>query len=677
MASRTRHTVSLEIKFPAASCKSKSGVLRSENFPYPFDERDLTRFAKKAGYTEPATFSQLRERYCIKVTDGESQCQIGQDGLINIDQPLLHYYHKTFLPVSDRHRGIRNRDSNERSSIANLCKNNKFIDMGGMRVSLRRTIRVPDNGKEHLLPPNMGAFKLYNVADYADKLPKSVVSKGGLFMAIYQREALWIHFVSTKSSASHAVKVSIGDVNALTGLPRDRPTPQGKQDYAAVKNHGGQIWLVRLTLFALMGGDIKSGTRTGFPLRQVLSVDGSESVAMPLGKGYTVEGQVTGKEDVGGLQLDVFDEYPNTVQFNREDNRAALPVYMTPRKLGLTSGSVIYMEDLNQPVKLQLSTRNWPRTLGTQVRILAKHKVLGAMIYAKTFTGKTIELPYKASSTIDELKETIQAIEGIPVDQQCLIFGGRLLQGEQSFSDYNLEAGSTFYLVMCLRGGGPYLLDQDQSSETIVGFAAGGWITQKIIRDSLPPQAYNFSGGRRLHISVINAAHFSSITGLPAPPTPVSTQTYLDSGLPWFKLYEENAPNANNPSIGAALAGVKSVAMIDRERTGAGQATSAQQGCGYCTYEMATLRLIPCGHVVCDDCTDGLSVNRCPACPKHVTSRQRFAAPMRLPGQEDGDGLDSFSMDERIVALKRVAGTNEIVSFKLREHDVSELCGEI
>ncbi|TFK70051.1 hypothetical protein BDN72DRAFT_839485 [Pluteus cervinus] len=652
-------TVSLEIEFNA---RSKSGIFHQENVPYPFNESDLACFAEDAGYTGPVIFNQLRERHRIQVTNHYSQFQVGQDGLINIDQPLLHYYHETFMPVSNSHRQMdrgSNSESEQHFSKVTLGRNSEFIDMDGMSIGLRRTIRVPDNGKEHLLPANMGGFKLYNVADYVDKLPSSVVKKGGLFIAMYQREALWIQFVSTRPFANHAVKVSVGDVNALTGLPRNQPAPQGKQDYAAVKTHGGQLWLD--------GISVAPGVVRQF-------------VAMSLGDGCTVEGQVTGREDVGGLQFDVHDEYSTFVSFRSENNRAHLSLYLTPRKLGLTPGSIIYMEEPLYPSISSLSKA--PRALGPTIRLRASPRLwLGGTLRVQTWTGKTITLTCEDSTTVDEVKDMVEAMEGIPPREQRLIYGGQQIH-DGTLNDYGVQEGDTLYLLQSLMGGGPGPSGVDafesQRTGATVGFAAGGSITQKIIRDNLPAVAYNFSGGRRLHISVINATHFPFITGLPAPPTPVSTQTYLNSKLPWFKMYEENLPGANNNTIGGALAAIKSVATIDRERAMASRdGSKLKQTCGYCVYEMATLRLVPCGHVVCSDCADGLSQDRCPSCPVDVTSRQEFAARMRLPGHEDGGGVDPLSMDERIVTLKRVAGTKEIISFRLREHDISGLCGEV
>lgn len=54
---------------------------------------------------------------------------------------------------------------------------------------------------------------------------------------------MWINFTNSRSLANdYAVKVSVGSINALTGRPQDEPTQ--KQDYLAVKNAGGQQWLV-------------------------------------------------------------------------------------------------------------------------------------------------------------------------------------------------------------------------------------------------------------------------------------------------------------------------------------------------------------------------------------------------------------------------------------------------
>jgi hypothetical protein len=53
-------------------------------------------------------------------------------------------------------------------------------------ISLRRTIRVPDNKTSYELPPDLGAFPIYNVEDFGSKLPPSIVETGGLFMPIYR-----------------------------------------------------------------------------------------------------------------------------------------------------------------------------------------------------------------------------------------------------------------------------------------------------------------------------------------------------------------------------------------------------------------------------------------------------------------------------------------------------------
>ena len=154
-------------------------------------------------------------------------------------------------------------------------------------ISFMKTLRVPDDGRSYPLPPGLGLFPLGHVDDYRQAVPESWNEHGGVMLPMYQSEAMWIDFRSSyvdehEACYPFAVKVAAGKMNAITGEFWSNGLSRDPQDYMVVP---GQPWLD--------GYSVEKGF-----IRQF--------VAMPLGEGYSAEGQITGSEDVGGLQIAVY-----------------------------------------------------------------------------------------------------------------------------------------------------------------------------------------------------------------------------------------------------------------------------------------------------------------------------------------------------------------------------------
>ena len=146
-------------------------------------------------------------------------------------------------------------------------------------INFQRTLRIPDDGKRYPLPPGLGKFPLAHVDDYAPDVPPAWSKRGGVMMPMYQAEALWLRF---NSHYPCALKVAAGKINAVSGRPWSAGLHKNPQDYVVLP---GQPWLD--------GYCVAKGL-----IRQF--------IAMPLGKGYSAEEQLTGHAEHGGLQLQVY-----------------------------------------------------------------------------------------------------------------------------------------------------------------------------------------------------------------------------------------------------------------------------------------------------------------------------------------------------------------------------------
>ena len=156
----------------------------------------------------------------------------------------------------------------------------KMHGQAELAVQFTQSLRIPDDGLAYPEPPSYGRLPLRHVEDFADRLPQTVAERGGMLLPMYQSDSLCISFLW--SNAPMAVKIAMGKQCAITGSEWDPNLHECPQDYVVVPN---QKWIDG---FLVAEGIVR------------------QFVAAPLGDDLSVEKQLRGIEEIGGIQLLVY-----------------------------------------------------------------------------------------------------------------------------------------------------------------------------------------------------------------------------------------------------------------------------------------------------------------------------------------------------------------------------------
>jgi len=347
-----------------------------------------------------------------------------------------------------------------------------------LTITLHRTLRIPDDGREYPLPPSLGHFPAVHVDDYASRVPKKWLGRGGIAIPMWQSEAMWLQFSPSRPSDRgspwpFAVKVACGKVSAVTGKKWSKKL--SVDDYLVCPL---QPWLDG---FATEEGQIK------------------QFVAAALGLGATVEGQITGKEEFGGVQLEVI-----PMAFEEFDKRF-------PKLPPVNLGGTRILRGMSFGAQ---ESGNW--TLSS-------------------CNGSNISYT-NTSNLSDSLVGAAYSCNNVSLNAQS------------ERSEYYSPQLTNEFIELPEAGAS---LD--------MGMGMGGRMKQQIFKDPYGLAVWSKDQKARIFIHMCNSLGWKHLTGKEPPTLPLTAANYTAAGMPWFHFYEEGAKSQQGTK---ELKKVKSMAEI-------------------------------------------------------------------------------------------------------------------
>lgn len=273
-----------------------------------------------------------------------------------------------------------------------------------------------------------------------------------------------------------------------------------------------------------------------FGLTVLLRIRDDLQRMITVGSGYTVEGQITGEEKYGGIQMEIIPSYhTGRWIYSYEDQEGIwknLEEGKTPKDYQLVDGDQVIMKP------------RMPTKRPAQIRDFFKPDEIGEYIENLVLENQV----FPESLMIGARPATTQ-------------YGGYLRESRETPS-----AAVEEHKVR--PSYGPTVKEPIQE----MGIAVGGRLIQDIYEDGYPRYIWNKSRTRLVNIQIFDSLTFEAVTHIVPPMTPITAQTYIDAGLPLFAIEEEVDRRLDGEEN---LKGVKSVSMMD-EVVGIGSGSDAE-----------------------------------------------------------------------------------------------------
>jgi hypothetical protein len=436
-----------------------------------------------------------------------------------------------------------------------------------LEISFHRTVRLPNDGKTYALPAGLGKFPTFDSQDFGQRLPVDMREKGGVILPMWrtyvfasqqlslisvtEREALWIRFLyKLGNNMAYAIRPFVGGVNAISGkiarpnmstMLRSLNRVDRAQDYIVVQqeDQSRAQWLDGI---AVAPGVVR------------------QFVALPIGSRESIEWQMTGVNDVGGMQLEIIPQYPTSqieitrfdvMPRNRDIGRIAMgkgDLLTTPADLGIDAGIPVYMGTDSPRPRTLLDELNRSGNLKSNRLRLCVDK-------AQTITIKVVDnsdehfCRIHGSTCLLPVMQDFCTTRGNDPNTFTFTFDRQMIRDRDTADSLGMEDGDCVEVFQNQIGGGwsDPRWNISHLEAPAQGFGAGAQIFQNINPDKQDPRSWNTDAAKLLNIQVLNLEVFERIMGMPPPSTPISLATYRQAGIPFLEGYREtNSPIHGN-----------------------------------------------------------------------------------------------------------------------------------